>query len=90
MILNHITSRSRDPDQSGLANGPSRRRVLQAGAAVGGGLLLSVTMAFGVATHLLVIGGSPVPAIVLGALSGFVAYRLRRTGGVLTQLRVAR
>jgi hypothetical protein len=23
MILNHITSRSRDPDQSGLANGPS-------------------------------------------------------------------
>ena len=39
MILNHITSRSRDPGQSGLANGPSRRRVLQAGAAVGGGLL---------------------------------------------------
>jgi hypothetical protein len=42
MILNHITSRSRDPDQSGLANGPSRRRLLQAGAAVGGSLLLSV------------------------------------------------
>lgn len=55
-----------------------------------GGLLLCVTMAFGVATHLLVIGGNPVPAIVLGTLSAFVAYRLRRTGGVLTQLRVAR
>jgi isoquinoline 1-oxidoreductase subunit beta len=46
MILNHITSRSRDPDQSGLANGPSRRRLLQAGAAVGGGLLLSVSLPF--------------------------------------------
>src|ERR1700719_91510 len=46
MILNHITSRSRDPDQSGLANGPSRRRLLQAGAAVGGGLLLGVSLPF--------------------------------------------
>jgi isoquinoline 1-oxidoreductase beta subunit len=46
MILNHITSRSRDPDQSGLANGPSRRRFLQAAAAVGGGLLLSVSLPF--------------------------------------------
>ncbi len=46
MILNHITSRSRDPDQSGLANGPSRRRLLQAGAAIGGGLLLSVNLPF--------------------------------------------
>ena len=46
MILNHITSRSRDPDQSGLANGPSRRRLLEAGAAVGGGLLLSVSLRF--------------------------------------------
>ena len=54
-----------------------------------GGLLLCLTMAFGVATHLLVIGGSPVPAIVLAVLSGFVAYRLRPTGGVLAQLRAA-
>ena len=54
-----------------------------------GGLLLCVTMAFGVATHLLVIGGSPIPAIVLGTLSGFVAYRLRPTGGMPTQLRAA-
>src|SRR6476659_9846212 len=46
MILDHITSRSRDPDQSGLANGLSRRRLLQAGAAVGGGLLLSVSLPF--------------------------------------------
>ncbi|MFC3108113.1 DoxX family protein [Undibacterium arcticum] len=48
-----------------------------------GGLLLAVTMVFGVATHLLVIGGSPVPAIVLALLSGFVAYRLRPTVGVV-------
>jgi isoquinoline 1-oxidoreductase beta subunit len=46
MILDHITSRSRDPDQSGLADGPSRRRLLQAGAAIGGGLLLGVNLPF--------------------------------------------
>ena len=42
-----------------------------------GGLLLAVTMAFGAATHLVLIGGSPAPAIVLGLLSAFVAWRLR-------------
>ena len=42
-----------------------------------GGLLLCVTMVVAVATHLLVIGGSPMPAIVAAFLSGFVAYRLR-------------
>lgn len=47
-----------------------------------GGLLLAVTMVFGIATHLLVIGGSAVPAIVLALLSGFVAYRLRPTVAV--------
>ena len=46
MILNHITSRSRDPNQSGLANGPSRRRLLQAGVAIGGGLLLGLDLPF--------------------------------------------
>jgi hypothetical protein len=54
-----------------------------------GGLLLCVTMVFGVATHLFVIGGSPVPAMVLGLLSGFVAYRARPAGGVLAQPRAA-
>jgi hypothetical protein len=48
-----------------------------------GGSLLCLTMAFAVTTHLLVIGGNPVPAIVLAVLSGFVAYRLRPVGGVL-------
>lgn len=48
-----------------------------------GGLLLAVTMVFGIATHLLVIGGSAVPAGVLAALCGLVAYRLRPTAGVL-------
>lgn len=42
-----------------------------------GGLLLAVTMAGAVATHLLLIPGSPVPALVLGLLSAFVAWRLR-------------
>jgi putative oxidoreductase len=55
-----------------------------------GGLLLCVTMTFAVATHLLVIGGSPVPAIVLALLSGFVAYRLRPVGGALAYSASAR
>ncbi len=42
-----------------------------------GGLWLGGTMVGAVATHLLLIGGSPVPAIVLGALSAVVAYSLR-------------
>ena len=42
-----------------------------------GGLLMAVTMAGGVGTHLLLIGGNPVPAIVLALLSAFVAWRLR-------------
>jgi len=42
-----------------------------------GGLLLFATMVGGVATHLLLIGGSAVPASVLGVLSAFVAWRLR-------------
>jgi putative oxidoreductase len=37
--------------------------------------LLAFTMACAVVTHLAVIGGSPVPALVLSALSAFVAYR---------------
>lgn len=41
------------------------------------GLLLSATMACAVATHLFLIGGSAVPASILGALSAFVAWRLR-------------
>lgn len=42
-----------------------------------GGLLLAATMVGGVATHLLLIGGNPAPAIVLGLLSAFVAWKLR-------------
>lgn len=42
-----------------------------------GGLLLAATMVGGVATHLLLIGGNPVPAMALGMLSAFVAWRLR-------------
>lgn len=36
---------------------------------------LAITMACAAVTHLAFIGGNPVPAIVLCALSGFVAYR---------------
>jgi len=42
-----------------------------------GGLLLAVTMVFAVATHLVLIGGNPAPALVLTGLSAFVAWRLR-------------
>jgi putative oxidoreductase len=42
-----------------------------------GGLLLAVTRVFAVATHLVLIGGNPAPAIVLTLLSAFVAWRLR-------------
>ena len=45
-----------------------------------GGLLLAATMAGAIATHLFIIGGSPVPALVLGVLSAFVAWRLRPVG----------
>ena len=44
-----------------------------------GGLLMTVTMAFAIATHLVLIGGSPAPAIVLALLSAFVTWRLRPT-----------
>ena len=47
-----------------------------------GGLLLGVTMLGAIATHLLVLGGTAVPALVLAVLCGFVAYRLR-PGSVL-------
>lgn len=42
-----------------------------------GGLLLAVTMACAVVTHLVLIGGNPAPAVVLALLSAFVAWRLR-------------
>lgn len=42
-----------------------------------GGLLLAAIMTGGVAIHLLLIGGNPVPALVLGFLSALVAWRLR-------------
>lgn len=53
------------------------------GAAFFGGLLLAVTMVFGIATHLFVIGGNPTPALVLALLSAYVAYRLRPSAGML-------
>ncbi|WP_368562127.1 DoxX family protein [Pseudoxanthomonas sp. UTMC 1351] len=42
-----------------------------------GALLLTATMVGAVATHLVLIGGSPMPAVVLGLLAAFVAWRLR-------------
>ena len=44
MILDHITSQVASPDRSPSANGLSRRRFLQAGAAAGGGLMLSLSL----------------------------------------------
>jgi hypothetical protein len=48
-----------------------------------GALWLGGTMVGAVATHLFVIGGSPLPAIVLGALCAFVAWRLWVEQGAL-------
>ncbi|ROL68770.1 DoxX family protein [Pseudomonas chlororaphis] len=42
-----------------------------------GGLLLLATMVGAIFTHLLLIGGNPMPAMVLGLLSAVVAWRLR-------------
>ena len=47
MIHDRIVFRSADPDQSAAASGPSRRKFLQAGAAAGGGLMLSLSLPFG-------------------------------------------
>ena len=46
MILEHLASEATCPDPSPSANGLSRRGFLQAGAATGGGLLLSLSLPF--------------------------------------------
>jgi isoquinoline 1-oxidoreductase subunit beta len=46
MIRDHAASHSAVSDQSGSANGLSRRTFLQAGAAAGGGLMLSLGLPF--------------------------------------------
>ena len=49
-----------------------------------GALLLSCIMVGATITHLLVIGGSPIPALVLLALSAIVAYAKRGQFVLLT------
>lgn len=46
-----------------------------------GALLLATTMVFAVLTHLFVIGGSPVPALVLFAVTAAVAWFRRASFG---------
>src|ERR1700756_4100406 len=46
MILEHLASQSARQDSSPSANALTRRRFLEAGAAAGGGLLLSVSLPF--------------------------------------------
>lgn len=45
-----------------------------------GGLWLGGTMVGAVVTHLFLIGGSPIPAMVLGALCATVAWTQRPSG----------
>lgn len=56
-----------------------------------GAALMTATMAFAVLTHLVHIGGSPTPAIVLLVLSGFVLWvrRADLTGMVASKRAVA-
>ena len=42
-----------------------------------GGLLMAATMVCAVASHWLIIGGNPMPAVVLAVVAAIVAYRLR-------------
>ncbi|MFM9923943.1 DoxX family protein [Variovorax sp. H27-G14] len=49
-----------------------------------GGLLLAATMVCAIATHLVLIGGNPAPAVVLALLSAFVAWRLRPVSRLAT------
>jgi hypothetical protein len=54
------------------------------------GLLLAVTMVCAVLTHLVVIGGSPLPAFALLAITGTVAWLHRAsTEAALSRLRQA-
>lgn len=46
-----------------------------------GGLLLAATMAVAAFTHLFVIGGSPVPAIALLAITATIAWLRRASAG---------
>ncbi|ANL45379.1 hypothetical protein AMC87_CH00647 [Rhizobium phaseoli] len=48
-----------------------------------GALLLTVTMVFAVLTHLFVIGGSPVPAIILLLITGSIAWMHRRAFAII-------
>jgi uncharacterized membrane protein YphA (DoxX/SURF4 family) len=53
-----------------------------------GALLLVGTMLGAVATHLFVVGGSPLPAIILLVVTGVVAWgRRQRTMNILAGLR---
>lgn len=62
---------------TGLVELTGAALLLVPGVAFLGGLLLAATMACAILTHLVLIGGSPAAAVVLFALSTFVAWRLK-------------
>ncbi|CEJ15345.1 hypothetical protein BN1110_05688 [bacterium YEK0313] len=69
---------------TGLVELAGAALLLVPGAGFLGGLLLAATMACATLTHLVLVGGSPVPAAILFALSAFVAWRLKpRSRGAL-------
>ena len=59
---------------TGLVEVAGAIAIIVPASAAFGGLLLAATMFFGLLTHLFVIGGNPVPAIVLLVITAAVAW----------------
>ena len=57
--------------------------ILMPGRAAFGAILLSCIMVGAILTHLFLIGGSPIPAVILLALSATIAFAHRDQIGVL-------
>ncbi len=64
---------------TGLVEIAGALALLAPASAAFGGLLLAITMLFGIATHIFIIGGNPTPAIVLLLITSAIAYLRRQS-----------